>query len=275
MKVTNVSTWIAILATTGAAVVALIHIFNHSGDRDAVSIIWLWGALMGWCALRSFRHTVIKVNGVDKTVAWGLLGIVIIGSQLMVFTTDVGWFLLVCALVAFGCGLKLLFPLLPSLFLWLLVVPMLSYFQFLISYPLRLISSYATVLFLQLVGIPAGGSGTIIYLGNQRVAVTAACSGIEQLEAMLLVGWIIVMCCHRSFRDRLFHFVLILPVILFCNVIRLMVTLIVLYYWGAAVAFNDSFHYWIGIATVIAVALVFLALGWLFQNRETLSDKKL
>jgi exosortase len=142
-----------------------------------------------------------------------------------------------------------------------------------ISYPLRLISTEATVIILQWCGMPVGGTGTVITFGNQQVAITAACSGIEQLEAMMLVGWIIVTVLHRRLSLRLMHFVTILPLILFCNALRLIATLVIFRYWGE-VAFSDRIHTWFGVGMVLLVSVLFFQLRFLFVEESESPNSK-
>ncbi|MDD3119042.1 MAG: exosortase/archaeosortase family protein [Victivallales bacterium] len=259
--------------TLAAAAIGLWQVILNPGETAAAVVVWLWGAIIAGTVFAGYHQVgriVVWPTRRAKVLAWVVL-------VLPVICYFAGWrmanfFLLFAAVICYVGGIGVLTAIVVPLFLWLTVIPTLSYFHFLLSYPLRLIGSWLTVPVVRLFGIAVDGTGTVINMGGKEVAVTAACSGIEQLEAMLLVGWIIVMVQHRGRLVRIMHFSLILPVIIFCNTIRLTVTLLLFHYCGD-VAFNNTIHTVLGLLMVVMVAVIFLALQVFFpseRNRENL-----
>jgi len=259
-----------VLASLGLVVlsasISVWQIICVNTAKDATILIWLWAAVLAWSAFSRYLHwnkVMVWPTLRSKLLAWGILGTVVILH--FCGWGDLNIFLLATSLVCFVGGLSIMVAVVVPLFLWLAAIPLWSYLQFIISYPLRRIGTMVTVPLLQLFDISVRGEGTVIYMGKKSVAITAACSGIEQLEAMLLVGWLIVFFMHSGRMARLMHFSLILPVILFCNIIRLVITLLIFHYWGD-VAFNDKIHTGMGILMVVMAAVIFIALRFFFVD---------
>jgi exosortase/archaeosortase family protein len=97
---------------------------------------------------------------------------------------------------------------------------------------------------------------TILKIGSEEIAVTAACSGINQLEAMFLIGWILVMLSHKKLVCRVSHWLLLLPLVILFNSLRLIITMI-LYSSMGEYALTDTVHNALGYTMVIAVSVVF------------------
>ena len=97
--------------------------------------------------------------------------------------------------------------------------------------------------------------------------MTSACSGIELLEAMLLLGWIVVRLEHKRYLTRLVHYLTLLPIIILCNTLRLVFVIGLSCFIGDR-AFDNTLHVWLGYAVVIASVGILLGVGKLFGQME-------
>ena len=162
-----------------AAAIGCWQIFFISEEKDAAAAIWLWGAIMAWSTYAGYYRAgrvVVWPTWKAKMVAWILL-------LLLVLLHYCGWydpnlFLLFAAVICYIGGGVVIAAVGVPLFLWLVVIPLLPYFHFLLSYPLRLIGSQITVPIVRLFGIAVDSTGTIINMGDRSIAITAACSEI-------------------------------------------------------------------------------------------------
>ena len=182
-------------------------------------------------------------------------------------------FLIMGACLARFTNYQNVFKLLPAGAIFLLLLPNAAYFNSLISYPLRLICSYLTCLTLKLCTVDVSCSGTILKLGTEKIAVTSACSGIAQLEAMFLIGWIITMFVQKRLISQILHWLLLLPIVILLNSLRLTITLL-LYLGIGEAAFSETLHTILGYVMVIAVVAVFWACRSLIRFPEKDEVKK-
>ena len=168
------------------------------------------------------------------------------------------WFFLVLGAVCFFCGVRaMLFGAVPLLGCFL-VAPFREQIVLYLSYPFRMVSTVFSVGFLQLFGMNVENDGTTIMIEGLNIAITDACSGIQQFEAMILVAFWLVTIWKRPFVWRCIHYVFLIPAIILANAIRIVLT-VVLYKTIGEVVLNNAWHEGLGyVQVVLAVALFFL-----------------
>ncbi|MDD3153846.1 MAG: archaeosortase/exosortase family protein [Victivallaceae bacterium] len=155
--------------------------------------------------------------------------------------------------------------LLPGAWVLIDVVPRQLFYNAFLSYPLRYLSVVVTQQLLALCSVSAKISETDIIVRGKVIQITAACSGIEQLEAMLLLGFLLVMFLHRSMWIRICHYLLILPAVIFANALRLAATALLYLRFGDAV-FRNEMHSFLGFAMVLTALGVFYLAGGIFEE---------
>jgi exosortase/archaeosortase family protein len=159
---------------------------------------------------------------------------------------------------------------LTPLFIALVIIPIQEQLFLAFSFPLRLISTILTVETLQLFGSNLSYELTSIRGGSFEVAITDACSGISQLAVLFLLTYIVVVLKqHRSPWYATLHYLSLLPIVIFANVIRLMLTILLFYVIGEK-AFSNSYHALLGYAFVLlAIGLVY-GIGALFPEKPSI-----
>ena len=136
-----------------------------------------------------------------------------------------------------------------------------------LSYPLRLMATHISVAFLKLVGVEVLAEGTTINIlsAGKEIAVTDACSGIEQLGGLVIVGIVFAVMMQKQFSLRLIHWFSIMPCVVVANTIRLIATILLFRSFGDVIL-GDAWHIGLGWAqTVLAVTLLWL-FGKLLQK---------
>ena len=130
-----------------------------------------------------------------------------------------------------------------------------------ISYPLRLMATWLAVGALKAVGVSVSAERTLLVLGagTTQIAVTDACSGIEQLGGLVAVGLIFACLMQKGWGWRILHWSTILPCVVLANAIRLIVTVLLVNAYGDVIL-GDTWHVSLGWAQTV-LAVVFL---WLF-----------
>ena len=121
-------------------------------------------------------------------------------------------------------GKKLKSVFFPFFFL-LTMFPPPSYIYSRLTLQMQLLSSRIAEFFLHIFGFPAYREGNVIDIGNTKLQVVAACSGLRYLIPMLIVGLLIgyIMKTSRRWR-RMVVVVVTIPLAIFMNGVRLFST---------------------------------------------------
>ncbi|MBI1865868.1 MAG: exosortase, partial [Nitrospirae bacterium] len=125
-----------------------------------------------------------------------------------------------------------------------------------IAFPLKLFAAKAATAVLQIIWIPIHREGNILILENQTLEVADACSGIRSLVSLLALGVAMAAMFQRTTPRRIALVAAAVPIALFVNVIRIVVTGLLTHYVGPEAALG-FFHEFEGMV-VFAVALVML-----------------
>ncbi len=155
------------------------------------------------------------------------------------------------------------------LVLSLLVLPFYEPLMLMCSQPFRLVSAIMAEWLLRLCGYPILRDGSSLMVGDRAIVITYACSGLNQLCALSLIGYVIVQTVHRRTLCKILHFLLILPIIVYVNALRLVVTILLFNAIGEA-ALERFWHDTLGYVMVVLCALIF----WYAQKLFTALDSK-
>ena len=210
----------------------------------------------------------------EKGLAWILLFAVFImfafglfspNYTLSGFLSTLPVLLLFLAAFCFWGGFRTTLIFLLPVLLCTMILPNRETIFLMLSYPLRLLSTILSVESLRACGFALDYHLTSIRLPDSGIAITDACSGIEQLEILLLLGYLMVKIQHTSKLWAFLHYLFILPSIIFVNTIRIIVTILLFHFFGQ-LAFTDSIHRTLGYLLVIAVVLLLWILGSFFPD---------
>lgn len=261
-------------------VILLVAIFSLRSflplrGQESISYFGMWIAACWFLIwkLKVLRSYVIAPFITLEVWAWlaGALGIVWGGGAIFLWSGEVVLsvvlFCLFQSFILMFYGLKHQRILILPILILFLIVPFLYYLRFFIALPLRLISAQVAVVMLQGLDILAKSRGTEVVVGGEKIAVTAACSGIVLLETMIYLGWLVVSIVHPPGWRRAAHFSFLLPIVILSNSTRLVFLIVGFQKFGIA-ALTGSFHVWVGYGMVAAAAVLFWY-GKVFFNVET------
>lgn len=130
--------------------------------------------------------------------------------------------------------------------------------------PLKIgVSSIATEL-LAWAGYPIGRSGVVITIGQYQLLVTEACAGLQTMFTLEAMGLLYAsLMNHASPLRNVLLAILVIPIALLANVVRVVVLALITYYWGDA-AGQGFLHGFSGIVLfLVALMLVVLTDGLL------------
>lgn len=204
------------------------------------------------------------VTKADAYIAWALLALLAVVA-LVPCDLSHEWrfaFALWLFLLAPACyllGRHAAFLLAAPFAVFAVILPLQEALFLIISQPLRLIATMGSVELLSLCGVTVTYNLTTISLPDVQFGITDACSGIQQLEALLLLGYLLVRWQQTGFWWQLFHYAFIVPAVIIANIIRLMAVVLLYKTIGPRVLDTD-WHAGLGYVQV----LLTITCLWLF-----------
>lgn len=218
-------------------------------------------------------NLILKKRGGNLSRFFGFALLGVSAAAAVMGFSNLSLALLFIAPLAYFGNKKLFFISLFPFCLWILAVPNAEYLHYFLSYPLRIIGAQTSAAILSFLGFAAHATDSFISIDGRRIVITAACSGVEQLEAMLLIAWIIATQMRKSTVIRISYFLTIIPIIIFTNCLRLVVTLIGVHFYSDAFL-SDGIHTALGIAMVLLSIFLFLSLSYFFPQTLDLNYLK-
>lgn len=160
------------------------------------------------------------------------------------------------------------------LFLLLFMIPVPAQLRASLTAPLQLLVSKASVLAIRLLDIPVYREGNILHLPERSFQVIQACSGLRSVISLLTLSLVLSFFALGKTGFRLLLFLAAIPVALLVNAVRVILTIVVLHYFGVDLT-DDRFHTLFGLGIfVIALALLFLLQKGLSQWESAFAAKR-
>ena len=247
-----------------------------SGMWDAALVDLATASVLIFLMLKRYIPQYGKpVSFVEKCSAWMLLILADILVLMPVHNfagglcTALAFSLLICAFILFFSGGYIAAIGAAPAFWCCAFMPYHEEIMLLLSFPLRLSATALSAGILNLLGVKVVYSGTTLILPGVNIAITDACSGINQLDAFILIAFAAVQLLHRKASWKCLHFAFIMPSIILGNGLRIVLTVLLYRGLGERVLEN-TWHTALGYVQIIFAMLIFLAVGWIFS----IADKK-
>jgi exosortase len=148
-----------------------------------------------------------------------------------------------------------------------------------VTLPMKMELSKAAVGFLDLLGYPIGGEGVMIYIGQYELLVAAACSGLNSIISLSAISLFYIYVRHQAdWRYAALLVMLIVPVALLANFVRVLILILLTYHLGEAAA-QGFLHNFAGVFMfAVALLAIFLAdeairPAWLRMARSRSTDE--
>jgi exosortase len=186
-----------------------------------------------------------------------------LGAEL--FTSRLSLLVFLAGMILFLAGWKALratsFPI--AFLLLMIPIPVIIYNQ--ITFPLQLIASRFATFWLELVQVPVLREGNVLILPNYSLEVVEACSGIRSLMTLitLAVAYGYLVEGRRWVRYSLV--ILMIPIAIVSNAIRIMGTGVLTYRFGPKAA-EGFFHEFSGWVIFLAALILMFAGHWILKR---------
>src|SRR5260370_20072446 len=222
-------------------------------------LVPLFSGYVVWRQREQWRKTESKPANFGLLVMVGAVVLLLAGSLgAELFTSRVSLLALLAGMILFLAGWKMLrtvsFPL--AFLLLMIPIPVIIYNQ--ITFPLQLLASRFATFWLEGVQVPALREGNVLICPNYSLEVVEACSGIRSLMTLitLAVAYGYLVEPRRSVRYALV--ILMIPIAIVSNAIRIMGTGVLTYYVGpkAAGGFFHEFSGWVIFMSVLILIFV-------------------
>jgi len=241
---------------------ALVEAWNREPDYSHGYFVPPLAAYFLWARRDTFP-------GVAAGPSWWGLALILLCLGARVFSAHFyleaidGWSILLwCAGVAWLlAGWRAAWWSLPSIvFLWFMV-PLPYRVERWVSLPLQKVATVISCWFLRLFGQPALAEGNVILLGDYRLEVEQACSGLRIFVGILALAFAYVILVRRSWWEKAILLVSVVPIALLANASRIVVTGLLFQYVSGKAAKQFS-HDAAGWAMILLAAAMFGAVLW-------------
>lgn len=270
--------WATLLIAVGLAVVlfwpGLVDLENVWSKREEYShayFIPLLALFFAWQKYEEIRQLELKPawSGL-AVVALGVL-LFVVGIMSTIYPVVHGGFVVTIAgivLAQFGWrGLRLLWA---PIVLLLLTIPLPAFLNTALSLKLQLISSEIGTAIIRAFGIAVYLEGNVIDLGNYKLQVADACSGLRYLFPLMSVAFIIAYLFEDRFWKRLVVFFSAIPLTVLMNSLRVGIIGVLVEYWGTEMAegFLHDFEGWIFFMFCTALLVLEVWVLWRINPRR-------
>lgn len=256
------------------------NLFMRWGEQQELSHGYFLPVIAGWIIWS--RRDALK-GSLGKPAALGLAGvavsaIVLVLSELTVTSLMIfqhlAMILLFSSLALALGGWKIFWLTLLPIGFMLFMVPPPYWFITILSQHFQLWSSQLGVWMIELLGIPVYLSGNIIDLGDYKLQVAEACSGLRYLFPFLSLGFLAAYLFHAPLWQRATVFISTIPITIVMNSFRIAVTGILVQRFGPehAEGFIHMFEGWVVFILCLALLFAVIAILARISGRKSVTD---
>ncbi len=233
--------------------------------------------LLVWLFWRERDHLVLNAQSSARlaAVVAGLIGalLYIVGRSQSIATLEVpGHILIATALVLYFSGWTGLRAVWFPLLFWLVLVPLPGVLTDPLTRSLKMLVSQMAEMILYGAGYPIARSGVILTIGQYQLLVADACSGLNSIFVLSAMGMLyLYLAAHRNIARNVLMLLLILPLAVVANWIRVMALILITYHFGDE-AGQGFIHEFAGLVLFSVSLLLFFAsdfvLGKVFKEQR-------
>jgi exosortase len=242
------------------------------GDYSHGFFVPLFSAYILWRERGRWTRTAIKPSNFGLVIMLGAVGLLLLGSLgAEFFTTRFSLLVLLSGMIIFLAGWAMLravsFPL--AYLMWMIPIPVIIYNQ--ITFPLQILASRMATAWLELAHVPVLRDGNILVLSNYSLEVVEACSGIRSLLTLMALavayGYLV---SPRQRWVRYFLALLMIPIAIGTNAIRIMTAGMLAHRFGPAAA-EGFLHEFSGWAIFVIALLLMFGSYWILRRTGRLT----
>ena len=260
-----IAVMVALVAFSGG----LLELVRRWSAQEEYSHGFLIPVVAAWM-LWSRRDAVFASVGRPSWIGVLLIsvaGMMLIVGELSAFylLSQLGFVVVLLGIVLAIGGISLLkVTFIPIAFL-VFAIPLPYFIDAELSARLQLISSDLGVFFIRLFGVPVYLTGNIIDLGNYKLQVVEACSGLRYLYPLLSLGFLAAYLFQAPLWQRVVVFISAIPITIVMNSLRIAIVGLLVDRWGTEQA-EGLLHFFEGWVIFIVCAAILATEIWLFAR---------
>jgi exosortase len=213
-----------------------------------------------WSQRNRVRRIPVQPSNLGFVVILGAVAMLLVATlSADLFVSRISFLVLLAGLILFLAGWQMLramaFPL--GFLIFMIPLPGVLYYQ--LTFPLQLIASRFATAVLLLLHVPITRAGNLLILPNCTLEVAEACSGIRSLFSIVALAVAYGYLSEARLWKRIILAILMIPVAVICNGLRLVGTGLISYLAGqeSALGFFHMFSGWL----IFLMALAFMLLA--------------
>lgn len=215
---------------------------RRDGLKDWRASASLWGVAIAFCGVGLWLFGNIKA----MQILWHLGAVIT----------------LVGAFVAVN-GLDIVRRLWPAFLVLFFLMPLPGTIRHPLALFLQNASAQATEIVIVALGFELVRHGNLLVINDYSVGIAEACNGMRMVSMLILIVFAFVFSEHVRPWVRIFLILSAVPIAIFCNIVRLVPTVLAYGYFSPA--FADQMHDWLGWVLVFASYFVLMGLLWLMR----------
>lgn len=244
------------IAGFSGALSELIHRWNQQEEYSHGFLIPIVTAWLLWTRREALIASVGRPAWTGPILILLALAMHVIGELSAIFIlSQVGFVLVLIGIVLSAGGNSLLkVAFVPIAFL-LFAIPLPYFIDAVLTLQLQLISSELGVFFIRTFGIPVFLDGNIIDMGNYKLQVVEACSGLRYLYPLLSLSFLAAYLFHAPFWQRALVFLSSIPIAIGMNGFRIGMVGLLVDRWGTQMA-EGALHFFEGWVIFLACSIL-------------------
>lgn len=221
----------------------------------------IWIMSRRWQLMLGKRNT----NPGFTSIAWIIfilsLTLYIIGRLQQIMLFELGSFILMfVSILLIKFGIKSLLVMWFPLFFMLFMIPLPGTVTIILTSPLKIVVSSISETILYWAGYPIARNGVILQIGQYQLLVADACAGLQTLFTLEALGLFYLNTVqHTSMFRNVMLAVLIVPISLIANVLRVLSLTLITYYFGEA-AGQGYLHVFAGLVLFLSALILIISI---------------
>jgi exosortase D (VPLPA-CTERM-specific) len=250
---------LAALAAFSGSLAELLTRWSRQEEYSHGFLIPFIVALMLWARRDALRASVGRPSWNGPVLIVLATAMLLVGELSAFFLlAQLGFIVgLIGIVLAFGGYSLLRVTFVPLIFL-VFAIPLPYFIDSLLSWRLQLISSELGVFFIRLFQIPVYLTGNLIDLGNYKLQIVEACSGLRYLYPLLSLGFLAAYFFHAPIWQRALVFLSTIPITIVMNSLRIALVAVTMDRWGIEMA-DGALHFFEGWVIFLACAAILAA----------------
>jgi exosortase len=250
-----------LIAVYAGIIPALVVDWGEDPNYSHGFLVPLISGWFVWQRRFELKAAAIRPANAGLAVIFGSLALLVVGTagtEYFTMRSSLVFLLAGIVLYLFGWAVLKILALPIGFLLFMVPLPYIVYDA--AAFPLKLFISKVSVFVLKAMGVIVWREGNIIMFPETILEVADACSGLRSLMSLAALAVALAFLSQKSVVKRTLLILSALPIAIFTNMLRVIVTGFLAQYYGAAAA-EGFFHEFAGMAVFVLAMVLLFSIG--------------